>query len=344
MNQIQVLGSHNSYKRAIDPALLEFLHGRYPNRYTSLEYGHRTLTEQLDLGLRKLEIDVVHDPEGGLYSRPMGREAIREAGLGNGAPYDPEGRMMQPGLKVLHVPDVDFRSHMYTFEEALIELREWSDRRPSHLPIAITMNAKDGDPELPNGVRPLRFDAQAFNAWDAEIRTILPPEKLLTPDDVRGDFPTLEAAVRAHAWPLLAEARGRFLFVLDETGAKLESYVAGHPGLERRVMFVNAVEGRPEAAFRIVNDPIGSFHYIQQLVRDGYIVRTRADADTSEARRGDYTRMHAAFDSGAQYISTDYYEADPDLGTGYRVPLFEGRPGRWNPVLEPPIENLPPPE
>ena len=55
------------------------------------------------------------------------------------------------------------------------------------------------------------------DAWDAEIREILPPSKLITPDNVRGSYETLENAVLSHAWPSLEEARGRFMFVLDES-------------------------------------------------------------------------------------------------------------------------------
>jgi hypothetical protein len=51
--------------------------------------------------------------------------------------------------------------------------------------------------------------------------------------------------------------------------------------------------------------------------------------------------MQAAFDSGAQFISTDYYRADPNIGSDYRVTLPGGGPGRWNPVLMPPLKNLP---
>jgi hypothetical protein len=344
MNQIQVVGSHNSYKRPIDPALFKILMQRDPKAAIPLEYSHVPYNEQLDLGMRKLEIDVVYDPKGGLYANPLGLKIELDAGVTNVPAYDPDGEMRKPGFKVIHVPDVDFRSQTYTFKESLRQLREWSDAHPGHLPIAVTMNAKDTGIDYPNAIRPLLFDAAAFDAWDAEIREILPPEKLLTPDDVRGGFPTLEAAVLAHAWPALAKARGRFLFVLDETGEKLETYVKGHPSLHSRVMFVNATEGRPEAAFRIINEPIEKFYYIQKLVRDGYIVRTRADADTFEARKDDYTRMEAAFASGAQYISTDYYRPNPDFHTRYRVQLPGGRPGRWNPVLFPPLKDLPPPE
>ena len=343
LNQIQVLGSHNSYKQAIDPPLLEMLRTKSQETADSLDYAHETLTQQLNRGLRKLELDVFLDPEGGRYAEPRGLRRLREAGLPAGAPYDPDGLMRRPGLKVLHVQDIDFRTHVYTFQQALEELKAWSDAHPWHLPVAITMNAKDAEirDDDVEFTRPRAFDQAAFDAWDAEIRAVLPPEKLITPDDVRGSYPTLEAAALAHAWPVLGDARGRFLFVLDERGDKLERYIDRHPSLRGRVMFVNADEGRPEAAFRIVNDPVGDFHYIQDLVRRGYLVRTRADAGTREARQGDYSRMQAAFASGAQYISTDYYVPNPAFGTGYRVALPGGGAGRWNPLLLPAMRPLP---
>lgn len=343
MNQMQAVGSHNSYKQAIDPALLKLLRKDDPRRYASLEYEHASFGEQLDIGLRKLEIDVVHDPQGGLYAHPLGLRLVEEAGLPAGPKYDPDGLMTKPGFKVLHMPDIDFRSHVYTFKQALAELKAWSDAHPRHLPILITMNAKDsGSSDAAGFVQPLLFDRKAYDAWDAEIRGVLPSEKLLTPDDVRGGFQTLEQAVLANRWPTLREARGRFLFILDENGAKMEAYIQGHPSLAGRVMFVNAIEGRPEAALRIVNDAVGDFHYIQRLVKAGYIVRTRADADTREARAGDYSTMKAAFASGAQYVSTDYYYPNKDFGTGYQVKLPGGGAGRWNPLLTPPLEALPP--
>jgi hypothetical protein len=106
-------------------------------------------------------------------------------------------------------------------------------------------------------------------------------------------------------------------------------------------MFVNAEEGRPEAAFRIVNEPIANLNYIQYLVRSGYLVRTRADADTVEARTKDFSRWRAARMSGAHIISTDYYKADRELASGYQVSLPGRAPGLWNPLLLPHVRPLP---
>ena len=340
MNQVEVLGSHNSYHTGIDPALFTFLRNKYGERMNGLEYSHLPIEQQLDMGLRALEIDVVYDPKGGLYAHPMGLEIEKQNNLA-GPPYDPQGLMEKPGFKVIHVPDIDFRSNVYTFQQELALLKGWSDAHPNHLPIPITMNAKDDGLKQPGFVQPLKFDKAAFDSWDAEILEGLGRSKVITPDDVRGSYQTLEAAVLAQAWPKLSQARGKFCFVLDEKGEKMQTYMAGHPSLAGRVMFVNEEEGHPEAAFRIVNDPVKDWAYIQYLVRSGYYVRTRADADTAEARKGDYGRWRAALISGAQVISTDYYVPDPRLGTGYFVKLPGGTPGRWNTLLLPTERPLP---
>jgi hypothetical protein len=344
MNQIQVLGSHNSYKQAIDPSLLSLLVKDQGDRIQGIEYSHLPIEKQLDLGLRALEIDVVYDPNGGLFAHPKGIDLVRQNNLPPGPSYDPQQLMNKPGFKVLHMPDIDFRANVYTLQQELAILKTWSDAHPSHLPIPITMNAKDDGIKQPGYVQPLQFDDAAFDAWDEELLKGLGRERLITPDDVRGSYPTLEAAVLAQAWPKLSDARGKFFFVLDETGQKQRTYIRNHPSLKGRVMFVNADEGTPEAAFRIVNEPRQDWAYIQYLVRSGYYVRTRADADTVEARKNDYTRWRAALISGAQVISTDYYLPDPKFHTGYHVSLPGAHPGRWNTLLLPNDRPLPPPE
>jgi hypothetical protein len=341
MNQIQVLGSHNSYKQAIDDSLLSLLKSGGDRRIEGLEYSHIPIERQLDMGLRALEIDVVNDPEGGRFAHPRGIDLVADNHLPPGRPYDPDGLMKKPGLKVMHIPDIDFRSNVYTLQQELALLKAWSDAHPRHLPIPVTMNAKDDGVKRPDFVELVKFDKSAFDAWDAELVAGLGRDRVITPDDVRGKYSTLEQAVLSQAWPTLASTRGKFLFVLDETGAKLETYIEDHPSLRGRVMFTNSSEGHPEAAFRIINDAQRDFAYIQHLVRSGYFVRTRADADTVEARKNDYTRWQAALSSGAQVVSTDYYQPDPALGTGYHVRLPGGQPGRWNPLLLPDDGPLP---
>jgi hypothetical protein len=65
-------------------------------------------------------------------------------------------------------------------------------------------------------------------------------------------------------------------------------------------------------------------------VNQGFLIRTRADADTREARSGDTARREAALASGAQFISTDYQDPDPRFGTGYAAKLPDGAVTRCN--------------
>jgi len=325
MNDIAVVGTHNSYKLAIPKAELDAMIAANPAA-RGLDYSHRPLTEQLNAGARQLEIDIVNDPQGGRYVKPL-------SALGGGAPVSQAFRavMSKPGMKTLHMPDVDFRSSCLTFVACLTEVRDWSRAHPDHAPMLIMMNAKAGKASMPGGVEPLPFDAAAWDELDAEIRSVFGPDQLITPDQVRGKAATLREGVLAGGWPKLGAARGKVFFVLDEGPEVVASYAAGHPSLQGRAIFVNTDENNPAAAYLTLNDPVAEQDRIRAAVRQGFIVRTRADADTVEARAADVSRRTAAFSSGAQYVSTDYYWADPRFPT-YEARLPGGAAANCNPI------------
>ena len=79
-----------------------------------------------------------------------------------------------------------------------------------------------------------------------------------------------------------------------------------------------------------MNEPIEQGDVIAERVARGFIVRTRADADTVEARTGDRTRLDAALASGAQYISTDYYKPRREW-SAYAAALPGGETVRTSP-------------
>jgi hypothetical protein len=108
-------------------------------------------------------------------------------------------------------------------------------------------------------------------------------------------------------------------------------YLAGHPSLRGRVLFTNAEPGEPDAAFIERND--GPAADITELVKKGYLVRTRTDADTKEARTNDTARRDAMIASGAQILSTDYPVNEPARWPGnYVVQLPGAKVARANPV------------
>lgn len=332
LNQVQVLGTHNSYHIQPDPVLID-LYVLFDETAIQWEYTHRPLDEQLELlGIRQIELDVYADPIGGLYAAPLGFQFLEN---------DFEARIPEleaPGMKVLHVQDLDYDATCWFLTECLTIVKDWSNANPRHLPIMIMIEVKDEpipDPLEFGFVVPIEFGRAEFDDLDAEIRSVFPPEQLITPDDVRGHAPSLEQAVQTRGWPTLSEARGRVLFALDNGGSKRETYLEDHPSLMDRVLFTNSTPGQPDAAFVKVNDPLADPDRIPGLVRDGYIVRTRADANTLEARDNDTERRDEALASGAQFVSTDYRE--PNLAfSEYQVTLPDDAPGRCNPVNAPP--------
>lgn len=330
LNEIQVLASHNSYHVEPEPTLLAALKNFLGEAADGFEYTHRPLADEFDAGVRQVELDVfVDDPAGGRYAQPV---LVPALGL---EPVDPA--LSQPGLKVLHVQEVDYRSTCPTFVDCLTQVRDWSDAHPDHLPITIQIEAKDGaiaDPGL-GFVTPLPWTAASFGTLEAEIGSVFAPERVLTPDEVRGRFGTLADAVQAGRWPKLDQARGQVLFVLDDKGAKRDAYRTQVPDLADRSVFVDVPESDPDAAMMVVNDPIGDADRIRALAEAGFIVRTRADGDTVQARSGDTTQRDAALASGAQYVSTDYVWPDDRFGTGYVVDLPGDTAARCNPVNAP---------
>jgi hypothetical protein len=197
------------------------------------------------------------------------------------------------------------------------------------------LNAKSDNIPKEGFTSLLPFTRAAFDSLDEEICSVFPKTRIIKPDDVRGSYRTLNEAVVKGNWPLLVEARGKVIFVLDEQGEKQRIYLDGHPSLKGRLMFVNANPGIDASAFVILNDPVRYQDSISLLVKQGYMVRTRADADTKEARSNDYRRFNAAKASGAQVITTDYYLPDEHLKTNYQVQFHDGQMIRYNPVLLP---------
>jgi len=129
-------------------------------------------------------------------------------------------------------------------------------------------------------------------------------------------------------WPSLAAARGKVILLLDEGPEKHEAY---YSAVKRPALFANVALDHPRAAIQVLNDPIADAGQIDDALMQGLLVRTRADADTVEARKGDTARRDAAFASGAHFISTDYYRPSRHFGTNYVVELPGGGSVRCNP-------------
>src|SRR6185437_9755563 len=105
LNQVQVIGSHNSYNLGFAPSEEKFARGRNAKTYESLEYHHASLTAQLNGGVRQHEME-------------------------------------KPGFKVIHIPDLNQRSSCLLFTDCLREIRTWSKAHPEHVPLFLLIENK----------------------------------------------------------------------------------------------------------------------------------------------------------------------------------------------------------
>lgn len=323
MNQIQTIGTHNSYRIAPPKELLSSIAIASPSGAEALDYSHVPIVDQLnDRNIRQLEFDLYADPNGGLFANPIGYASVSPEQQKSYSHPNADGSMDVPGMKVLHSPGFDYRSTVPSFVAGLRAIRKWSQSHPSHIPILVLVELKQSmvGPTL---VTPVPLDRKQLDAVDAEIRSVFDEQEMISPDWVRGEFDHLRDAIASKGWPLLDAVRGRVWFALDNEGTIRDLYLHDHASLRGRAMFVSVPSNHSAAGFRKINDPVRRFREIQDSVRKGLIVRTRSDSETREARSGDTMRREKALASGAQYISTDYPVRDPRL-TDYEVKL----PGR----------------
>ena len=223
-----------------------------------------------------------------------------------------------------------------------------ADAHPRHVPIFIHTESNTDSVALSGFTLtiPVPFDAAGADAIDEEIKSVFGDnlDNVITPDKFRGNYSTVSEAAENGAWPMLGDARGKFIFAME--GPALTSYLAGHPVLENRAVFVYSTAGNPETAFVLLNSAVNDAAEITQTVIAGYFVRTRSDENTDEARTGDYPRMNAAFSSGAQIISTEFYKPDAlgvagDSGwTDYQVHFPNHELARINPVSASNIQGI----
>ena len=330
LSTIQMIGSHNSYKKAMPANVMALLKWFEPAVAQGLDYSHIPIEEQLALGLRVFEIDVFHDPDGGRYSRPLGR---RLHPLTQAFNEGEQAQLDAPGLKVLHIQDIDYQSHCLTFRKCLETFRDFSDANPGHLPIFVSLNLKTSPIDLPGSTTPLPFDKTGYLNLHRDLESTLGLDNLVTPSEVQKDSRSLRERITTFGWPDLSELRGRFIFLIDEPVKKTASYLEDFRK-DERLLFLSVPNNHDQAAILMMNDPLKAFDDIRARVAEGFLVRTRADANTVEARSADDTRMRAAFASGAHFISTDYYVPDERLESDYQVHFPEGGYARQSPPLK----------
>lgn len=318
LNRLRTLASHNSYKNKPNPKVQKFLNGikdklGEENDPIQLEYAHERLTVQLDsFKVRGFELDVYADPKGGKYYKRRVNGFVR--GMKKRSKVE---ELKAPGFKIIHIVDIDYETNYFTFKSALEELVQWSSSNPDHLPLFINIEAKGNAMGDESGLlrffgfqKAIKYDSCIFQLLNEELMSTVPEDILLKPRELLNDQKTLRDRIDHYGWPTVSEVRGKMFFILEGNNSgwyaqKLEEG-SDYP------MFVYGDVKDEMTLFIKRNDPLQNENEIQKLTED-FIVRTRSDAGTIEARSNDQSRKQAAIESGAQIVSTDYYKPDPEM-------------------------------
>lgn len=293
-NEICFLATHNSYQtpnieetRQLYQNLSDLTFG-----LVSAETGDfysQTLTQQLNCGIRSLEMDI--------------------------ETFDRDGEI---SFTCMHSPYIEMTTSCYSFELAMKEIAMWSDNNPNHLPITIIIEPK----EVFIPLEDMKFfNVDYAKEFDSVLRETL-GDKLFTPADMLRGYESFGAMRAADDWCEVEDMLGKVLILLHETNVT-ESYIALDPSVKSQAMFPMLRMGDIErdcTSFIIANVPETVLENKQEAIDEKkIIVRTRADEFTvlTEERR------EQAFASGAQIISTDYPVRDDLKQDDYYV-AFSG--------------------
>ena len=200
----QVLGTHNSYHIQPETDAIELWN-----------YTHPPLDEQLAMGVRQFEIDIVREPDSG-------------------------------EILVQHIPYIDDVSNCISLRECLETLRIWSDAHPWHFPLHILVEPKDETPTW--------SALQHFDEVDALILEIW-GDRIWTPQDQQGSHSSLRESVRLDGWPTLDVLRGHAIFVLLDRGEARAIYTRDLSDLSARTMFPLVPSEDDFAAYFLRDNP-----------------------------------------------------------------------------------------
>ena len=254
---------------------------------------HSALDVQLGVeGVRQLEIDIRRDMDTGDF-------------------------------KVGHVPLLDEGTTCPTLSGCLQIIKDWSDAHRAHHAITVMLDIKDAV------VAPEEMETY-FGELHGIIGKVWPAQRIVTPDEVQGDFATLGEAVKTDGWPVLGQLRGRIIFLMYSI-AFGKAYSREGTSLSGRMIFTRAELSDPTLAWALYDNSEVNAGAVANAVAANLLVRTRADVDLAQP---DPMLRDTALASGSHFVVTDFpMQID---GVDYWVDIPGGAPSRCNPVTAPP--------
>lgn len=294
-NELAFIATHNSYQstsidetKEVFKKLSDLTFGLISEK--TADFESETLTNQLNCGIRSLEMDI--------------------------ETFDRNGEI---SFTCMHSPYIEMTTTCYDFALAMKEIAMWSDNNPNHLPITIIIEPKSlfiplEDMEF--------FNLDYAKALDETLRETL-GEKLFTPADMLRDYSSFGEMRAADDWCEVKDMLGKVVVLMHECSVT-EDYIKLDASIKTQAMFPmlrkNDVK-RDCTSFILMNEP-DKLLKVQDTVIDEnkVMVRTRADEFTKVSEK----TYKQAMESKANIVSTDYPPRTDNTADSYVV-TFDGK-------------------
>lgn len=227
-------------------------------------------------------------------------------------------------FEVFHLILVDEVSTCQMFTDCLSVVQQWSASKPDHLPIMIWLEMKSGMTNAP---------LESLLLIEEEIESVFPPEQLLTPELVRGDYASVREALDSEGWPTLGKVRGRVMFIILNNGEHTGPYTNDFTSLENRLLFprANASQyGMPWAAVEKLGT--SSVEGIAQINAGNMLVAANVCAADDEDPTC-YSKREEGIANGIHMLKDDF--PYPVGNREYWMELPDGPVASCNPLTAP---------
>lgn len=283
LNDLQLIGTHNSYKLYQTELCYQISSLVFPlagEDGEAMNYEHDDLTTQLNEGYRTFEWDIVS--------------------------YDGEF----DGFLIQHESYIDALSSIPNFELALEELVMWSDYNEDHIPIIIMIECKEIT--LTSADKDEVDTAEEILELSELISEVL-GDKFYTPSDLIGDYDSITALREDNGYPTLEELLGKVIVILHP-GTACTDY-GENVAFEDQDIFVADIEDE-NACFAIISP----YSTTTVAIRDGYITRSYTGAWLSYSVEDEQKYISAGSNIiSSDYVDEDKFDTVTRFANGYTI-------------------------
>ncbi|MBT6180222.1 MAG: hypothetical protein HOI23_23475 [Deltaproteobacteria bacterium] len=228
-------------------------------------------------------------------------------------------------FQVFHLALVDEVSSCSLFADCLSVIQTWSASKPDHLPIFVWMEMKSGMTDAP---------LESLLMIEDEIQAVIPPEQLLTPELVRGEYSSVREALDTVGWPTLGEVRGKVMFIILNNGEHTGPYTNDFTSLENRLLFPRAASSQYSMPWAAVEKlSTGSADGIAQTAGEGKMLVAANVCSAGDEDTACYASLEAGLTNGLHMLKDDF--PYPVAEREYWLELPDGPVASCNPLTAP---------